>query len=170
MGVDLTQPVAMRRAAFCVRCRANMCVGAKSGHQAGLAYSNRPDVLLVSRAGGLLLVAKCGGGQGLHHVQSRFGPGDDVPGMRAERHSSVHGDPQDLCGRVYRDDGAPQGDHRLLPELSCMGGEEGDGGLLCRDLHPIVCEPVFQLVDVALEVFRATSTLWCWETIVRSSA
>ena len=40
IGVDLTQPVAMRRAAFWVRWSAAICVGAKSLHQAGLAYSS----------------------------------------------------------------------------------------------------------------------------------
>ena len=40
MGVDRTQPVAMERDAFLVRCSAAMCVGAKSVHQAGLAYSS----------------------------------------------------------------------------------------------------------------------------------
>ena len=39
MGDDRVQPVATRRAAFCVRCRADMCDGARSGHHAGLAYS-----------------------------------------------------------------------------------------------------------------------------------
>ena len=40
MGDDRLQPVATRRAAFYVRCRADMCEGARSGHHAGLAYSS----------------------------------------------------------------------------------------------------------------------------------
>ena len=44
------------------------------------------------------------------------------------------------------------GDGRFQPVLTCVRGEEGDGRLM--DLHSNTVQPIFQLVDVAFEVFR----------------
>ena len=70
-------------------------------------------------------------------------------------HAPIQGHSPDLSGGVDWDGGAPQGDFWLKPVLTRMWGEEGDGGLVGRNLHPILVEPLFKLVDVALEVFRS---------------
>ena len=117
-------------------------------------FQHRPDELLVEGSLSLFLVAERGGGQGLHHVQPWFGPGNDFLAVGPKSHAPIQGHSQDLCGGADWDGSAPQGDYRFKPVLTRMWGEEGDGGFVGRNLHPILVEPLFQLVDVALEVFR----------------
>ena len=99
-------------------------------------------------------MAECGGGQGLHHIQPRPGPSDDLLAVRPEGQASVHGQTQYLSSWTDRDGSASQGDQGFLPKLLRVWGEEGDGRFGRRYLHPISAEPVLQLVDVALEVLR----------------
>ena len=66
-------------------------------------------------------MAECGGGQGLHHIQPRPGPSNDLLAVRPEGHTSVHGQTQDLGRRADQDGSASQGDHELLPKLAVCG-------------------------------------------------
>ena len=116
---------------------------------------HRPDELPVQRSLGLFLVAECGGGQGLHHIQPRPCPSDDFLAVRPEGHTSVHGHTQDFGRWADRDDSASQSDYGLLLKLPRVWGEEGDGRFAGRHLHAVPGEPVLQLVNVALEVLRS---------------
>ena len=110
MGVVLTHPVAMRRGCVLGALEhRHMCGGQVTAPGRAGVLQHRPDELFVQRNLGFFLMAECGGGQGLHHIQPRPGPSDDLLAVRPEGHTSVPSQTQYLGRWTDRDGSASQG-------------------------------------------------------------